>query len=82
MASLWGENFNEGEDTKNLLSKINSPKEIKIESAIKSKKLSVTDKMGLIADNVYRILGGYKDNTVVIKNIDDFSDYIDRKSVV
>lgn len=77
MASLWGENFNEEDNTKNLLSKINSPKDVKIESAIKSKKLSVKDKMDLIAENVYRILGGYKENTVVIKNIDDFSKYID-----
>lgn len=77
MASLWGENFNEEDNTKNLLSKINSPKDVKIESAIKSKKLSLKDKMDLIAENVYRILGAYKQNTVVIKNIDDFSKYID-----
>lgn len=77
MPSLWGEDFNEEANTKNLLSKINTPKEMKIESAIKSKKIPIKDKMDLIADNVYRILGVYKENTTVIKTVDDFKNYID-----
>lgn len=42
MTSLWGEEFNAPADnTKKLLEKVNSKKEVKVESAIKSKKLSI-----------------------------------------
>lgn len=76
--NLWGENFNLEDNTKELLNKINSAKEIKLESAIKSKKIPLKEKMDLIADNVYRILGSYKDNTVVIKNNKELISYINK----
>lgn len=77
MTSLWGEEFNAPADnTKRLLEKVNSKKEVKVESAIKSKKLSIEEKMGLIADNVHRILGVYEQNTTVIKTKQDFVSYI------
>lgn len=75
--SLWGDDF-KVEDTKELLNKISSAKEVKIETAIKSKKLSLKEKMGLIAENVYRILGTYKDNTIVIKSNQELTSYVDR----
>ena len=77
MSSLWGDDF-QIEDTKSLLNKINSAKEVKVETAIKSKKLSLEEKMDLIAENVYRILGTYKDNTIVIKGNEELASYISR----
>ena len=74
---LWGDDFKIENNNKDLLKKINSAKEVKIETAIKSKKLSLKEKMGLIAENVYRILGTYKNNTTVIKNKNDLTSYID-----
>lgn len=75
--SLWGNDFNVVDNTKELLSKINSAQEVKIEKVIKSKKLSTQDKIQLIAENVKNILGSYAENTVVIKSAAEFSAYID-----
>lgn len=82
--SLWGEEFNiqdEKQKTKKLINKINKPKEIsekKISSQITSKKLTTDEKLKLVESEVYRILGSYKDNTIVINNIEDFHDYISK----
>ena len=46
------------------------------EKALKSKKVALTDKLTIIRDMVFKILGKQKDNTVVIKNRTDFHNYI------
>ena len=78
MSSLWGEDFEIKEvDSKSIIKKVNNPKEVSVEKAIKSKKLTVDEKLSLIRDNVYRILGRYRDDTVVIKTKQELIDYVD-----
>lgn len=78
---LWGEEFvvSTPEKTKKIINKISKPKEPKVvvEKQIKSKKLSITDRLALITENVLKILGKYKEKTLVIKDKQTFVDYID-----
>ena len=82
MQSLWGEEFkieDTPEQAKKLLSKIDKPKKVKTEQQIlKSKNTSIEEKLNIINRNVYNILGVYKENTLVIKDIETFSNYIDK----
>ena len=83
MDSLWGEEFSIKEtpkQTKQILKKIKEPKEPKIttEKQIKSKKLSIDEKLAIITEKVNQILGIYKDNTIVIKTKQDLIKYIDK----
>ena len=82
--SLWGEDFNiapEPQKQKKLIEKVSKPKQVKIttEKVIKSKSSSVSihDKLRLIKEEVLRILGVYKDQTVVIRTREDLTKYID-----
>lgn len=80
--SLWGDEFtlpsNENK-TKKILDKISKPKEVKIvkEKVIKSKKISVEEKLSIVKDEVYRILGKQLDNVEVIYSRERFHEYID-----
>lgn len=81
--SLWGDEFvlpNEKEKTKKVLNKISKPKEVKVsvEKQIKSKKISLDDKLALITENVLKTLGKQKENVEVIRTKERFSDYIDK----
>ena len=73
MKSLWGDEFSievESKDnTKKVLSKIKKPKKIiQLDtSSLNSRKISIEDKLKIIYSNVNRILGKYKENTLVIK---------------
>ncbi len=80
--SLWGDEFNVNDEiaTKKILKKAKQPKvvkEVTTEKLLKSKKVSIEEKMAAIEADVNRILGAYKDSTVVIKNENDFKKYID-----
>lgn len=84
MESLWGSEFEvkkeSVEDLKKLLKKASSPKKVKIvsdEKKLKSKNISIEEKMLIIEENVNKILGKFKDNTVVIRDIISFNAYID-----
>lgn len=77
MDSLWGEEFKVEETpkiAKKIVNKINNPKG----TTKTSKKVVVPleEQMRLIKENVYRILGKYKDNTVVIKTKEQLDEYI------
>lgn len=79
--SLWGEEFevpDKVEKTKKVLDKISKPKELKVtvEKQIKSKKLSVEDRLALIKENVLRILSKQVDNVEVIGTKEALHDYI------
>lgn len=78
---LWGEEFvvSTPEKTKKIINKISKPKEPKVvvEKQIKSKKLSIADRLALITENVLKILGKYKEKTLVIKDKQTFVEYID-----
>lgn len=68
-------------DSKKLLQKAASPKKVKTvssEKAIKSKKLSIPEKLNIIRENVNKKLGIYKDKTIVIKSREELKDYIDQ----
>lgn len=79
--SLWGEEFNIVEskkEVKKTVKKISKAKENKTDSTkqIKSKKLSFEDRLEIISQNVYRILGKYAERTLVIKTREQLHDYI------
>lgn len=65
---------------KNIINKLNNPKKITVssEKAIKSKKLSITEKLDIINENVDNKLGIYKDKTSVIKSKEELKEYIDK----
>lgn len=80
--SLWGAEFgiDSEAEAKKILKKIKKPKVIKevtTEKLIKSKRVSIEDKMKAIEEDVYRILGKYKENTQTIKTYGEFVEYID-----
>ena len=82
--SLWGESFDitpEPQKQKKLIEKVAKPQKVKTttEKVIKSKSSSVSihDKLRLIKEEVLRILGVYKDQTVVIRTREDLTKYID-----
>lgn len=78
---LWGNGFevsNTIEKTKKIIKKVKEPKEPKVavEKQIKSKKISIEEKIGLITEKVYNILYKQKDNVAVIRTKQELSDYI------
>lgn len=79
---LWGEEFSVEETplkNKQILKKSKEKKEIKtVEKAVRSKSLSVDEKMTLIEEDVNRILGSYKTHTQTIRTYNDFVWYINR----
>lgn len=82
MSSLWGEEFTIKEtpkQAKKIIDKINKPKAVKTvtEKTLKSKTLSIRDKLNFIYSEVDRILGKYKENTVVIRDKATLVDYFD-----
>ena len=80
--SLWGEEFDlPKEDVGNIISKIKKPKEVKsvkVEDIIKSKRVSLDEKLEVIASEVNRILGNYKNNIKLIRDYNEFVEYIDK----
>ena len=82
MSSLWGEAFEvKKPSTKKIIEKTSNPKKVEVVSSdkiLKSKKVSIEDKLKLIRQEVYRVLGSYAKNTVVIKSYDEFKSYIDK----
>ena len=83
LESLWGEDFalpEEKEKTKKVINKIKKPKEVKVtvEKQIKSKTLSLDERLRIITENVLKILGKQKDNVIVIKTRDELHDYISK----
>lgn len=76
--SLWGEEFSiDNVSAEVILSKLSSSKKVSIEKAVKSKSTSISEKLILIENEVNRILGKYKQDTVVIKTKEDLVAYID-----
>ena len=80
--SLWGDDFsikNTKEADLELLEKTKKPlKVVSSEKSLKSKKTSIEDKLAIIREEVLRILGGYAENTIVIKTKQQLIDYIDK----
>ena len=79
--SLWGQEFNiqPVNKTEKILNKVSNPKKVRtVEQSLKSKSVSIDEKLNIIKENVDRILGGYSSNTIVIKTKQEFFDYIDK----
>ncbi len=80
--SLWGEEFTlKEEDTQSILKKARAPKKLEnltVQQKLKSSYISIYDKMQLIREQVYQILGRYAENTIVIRTYEDYKKYIDK----
>lgn len=80
--SLWGEEFTVKEDSKSVetvLNKIKKPKKVVVisdDKKLKSKNTPIEEKIRIIKEQVYKILGKYKDNTRVIRDYNEFKEYI------
>lgn len=81
LESLWGEEFNvpaTKKQTKEVIEKVKKPKEVKVvkEKQIKSSKVSLQEKLAIITEEVFRVLGKQKDNILCIKDLSGLQDYI------
>ena len=79
--SLWGQEFNieTKEKTKKIINKVNNPKKTKtVSQTLRSKNVSIEEKIRLITENVNRILGGYSSDTIVIKSREELTEYINK----
>lgn len=68
--------FSIPDTTKKVIDKIENPKDIK--KVITSKKTSIEDKLLMIESEVNRILGRYKEDTLLIKTKTELVEYIDK----
>ena len=84
MVSLWGSAFDVPDTkskTKEILNKTTNPRVVQAvpgDKLLNSKKVSNEEKLKYIEREVNRILGTYKENTLVIKSYDEFVEYISR----
>ena len=80
--SLWGEEFSlKEDDVKKILNKVKNKKvleEVPIEKKLKSKSVSIEEKLRLVEEDVNKILGKYKDDVITIRDLDTFKSYIDK----
>lgn len=80
MESLWGDEFKIEETpkvAKKIVNKISNPTATTKTKSSKKKIIPLEEQMNLIRTEVYRILGKYKDNTVVIRTREQLTQYID-----
>ena len=80
--SLWGAEFKIEETpkkVKKIKDKITKPKDPNkiLNTKTISKKISIEERLSIIYQNVNKILGKYKDNTIVIKTREQLTQYID-----
>ena len=81
-SSLWGEDFvvqDTPKVTKKIIQKIKKPKSVVTSEkrVVSSKNISIKDRLELIREEVFRILGGYKGQTQTIFNREELHEYID-----
>ena len=74
-SSLWNDDFEIQDNTEKILDKIKSPKKIATTKKVNS-KLSLTEKILVIEQEVNKILGKHRDDTLVIKSKEEFNNYI------
>lgn len=81
--SLWGDDFklpDEKIKTKKIKEKLSKPKttEVSVEKQVKSKKVSIKEKMILIKTEVLRVLGKQADNVMCIRDKETLDNYISK----
>ena len=69
--NLW---FDTQEDDSSILDKLDSPK--KVVKKTKKSKISLQERLAIIEQEVLKILGKYKDNTIVITTKEELHNYI------
>ena len=82
--SLFDDDFSldldDKEKSSKILKKLKNPKKVKevpLEKKLKSKDIPFSEKLILVEENVYKILGKFKDKITCIYNYDELKDYID-----
>lgn len=82
LQSLWGEEFKiePVKTNKEILNKINSVKspKVTVEKVLKKKSVSLEEKLDLITENVNKILGTYKEQTVLLKSALEVLEYFNK----
>ena len=83
MESLFGEEFEikiKKPRAKDVLKKLDEidESEVDVDKLLKSKSVSLNDKLRIITDKVYRVLGKQIKNVVVLKTKDEYFAYIDK----
>lgn len=81
--SLWGDDFvveSTKKKAKQVIKKVSEPKtpKVKTEGIKRQKGVTTEDQLDHIKSEVYRILGSYKENTIVIRTREQFKQYIDQ----
>lgn len=82
--SLFGANFDiilNNDKTDKIIKKLKKPKdlsEVSTDKFLKSKNISIEEKIKRVTEDVNRILGNYKNDTIVIKSEDELKNYIDK----
>lgn len=77
--SLWGEEFNipnTKETAKKVIKKVKGEERTDAQK-LKSKVVSIEEKIQVITENVHKVLGHYKDIITVIKTKEELANYID-----
>lgn len=79
--ALWGEEFilPTKDNTKKILNKAKNPKTpiVNTDKILKSKNVSIEDKLAFIYKKVHDILGVYEDQTIVLESVQDVQNYLD-----
>lgn len=84
--SLWGDEFTvvaPPKQQKKIIDKVSKPKKVsvtkeKVTSTRSSSKATTVEQLAMITAEVYRILGVYKNQTVVLRTEQELIDYIDK----
>ena len=71
---LWGDDFIE-DSTQEVLNKVNNPKEVKKTKKLSS-RLPLYDRLEIIKNEVYRILGSHIEDTITIYSREELHNYI------
>lgn len=80
-STFWGEELEFKDSTKDVLKKTKAPKAktvIKATYAKIGKTLPMYEKIRIVSEEVKRILGKFKDNTITIRTKDDLHSYISK----
>jgi len=80
-SSLFDEFTVDLDNTKDILNKLRSPKKVKevtLDKQLASNDVPFDEKLRLVTEEVNRILGHFKDDTICIYNLNEFSSYIDK----
>ena len=77
MVGLWGDEFEIDKSTQEVLDKVNNPKKVKSSKKVSS-KLSLEDRLAIIKEEVYKVLGQHIDDTLVIHSKEVLHDFIDK----